>query len=102
MPRVRANSPPAPAMGPGAATQERNDALGIGRRNAIERQRPHPRDGGTGFFFLTRSEAAFRKDQVCRFEGEARLLKLKQVGSEGIALMPLSRARPPYFEREFE
>jgi hypothetical protein len=36
MPRVRANSPPPPAAGPGAVTQAARDARAIGRRNVIE------------------------------------------------------------------
>jgi hypothetical protein len=36
MPRVRANSPPLPAAGPGAAAQAARDARAIGRRNVIE------------------------------------------------------------------
>jgi hypothetical protein len=37
MPRVRANSPPPPAAGPGAAAQAARDARAIGRRNVIEK-----------------------------------------------------------------
>ena len=36
MPWVRANSPPPPAAGPGAAAQAARDARAIGRRNVIE------------------------------------------------------------------
>jgi heterodisulfide reductase subunit A-like polyferredoxin len=36
MPRVRANSPPPPAAGPGAVTQAARNARAIGRRNVIE------------------------------------------------------------------
>jgi hypothetical protein len=65
-------------MGPGAATQEWNDALGTGRRNAIERQRPDPRGGRSGFFLLDPIRSRRRSMlhfQERRPEGEARLLK---------------------------